>query len=283
MWRQRSPQSRSCGPQTSAAPSCCKRMPLTQDLEPSCPRFRKVRSIRFCISAGSWPRQRGITPPWRRKLWPSSGQSWSCAITSWDVSSPSLRSTRLSSGWPGPRTRMPGWHDGSLCSRTSTSWCNIGLERPTPTASPGFGQLLQVCQGSLPTHPLCLPYYTTSFGQAQDNAYGGGGGVWRASLVQISIALETHEEHLLTSHHGLICHTCGSSTRLHISSVLTDEQRENSPWQQTNILSVPFQTAARDRPAPLGLTRTWTRLRAPQQARAQTPFTLTNKIHPLGT
>ncbi len=47
--------------------------------------------------------------------------------------------------------------------------------------------------------------------------------------VQISVALETHKEHLLTSHHGLIGHTCGSSTRLHISSVLTDEQRETSP------------------------------------------------------
>ncbi len=83
---------------------------------------------------------------------------------------------------------------------------------------------------------------------------------------------ETHEEHLLTSHHRLIGHTCRSSTRLHISSVLTDEQRNHSMRQQTNILSVPFQTAARDRPAspraPHGLTRTWTRLRAPQQARA---------------
>ncbi len=64
-------------------------------------------------------------------------------------------------------------------------------------------------------------------------------------------------------------------------------ERKLSMRQQTNILSVPFQTAACDRPAqphaPHWLTRIWTRLRVPQQARAQTPFTLTNKIHPLGT
>ncbi len=64
------------------------------------------------------------------------------------------------------------------------------------------------------------------------------------------------------------------------------KERNLSMRQQTNVLSVPFQTAAHDQPAspraPHGLTRTWTRLRAPQQARAQTPFTLTNRIHPLG-
>ncbi len=73
----------------------------------------------------------------------------------------------------------------------------------------------------------------------------------------------------------------------HKQSAQRRTERNLSMRQQTNFLSVHFQTGARDRPAPPqaehGLTRTWTRLRAPQQARAQTPFTLTNKIHPLGT
>ncbi len=212
MWRQRSARSRSCGPRTSAVPSCCKWMPPAQDLELSCPRFRKVWSIRSFISAGSWSRPRRITPLWRRMLWPSSGQSWSCAATFWAVSSPSLRTTRPFSGWPGPKTQMLGWHDGSLHSRTSTSWCNIGLKRPTPTprASPKFCQLLQVCHRSLPTHPLCLPYYTILFGQAQVNAWEGGGSV-------------THSAHKQRAHGQRV--------------------RNLSMRQQDNFLSVTFQTA----------------------------------------
>ncbi len=109
--------------------------------------------------------------------------------------------------------------------------------------------------------------------------------LWRASRVHISIALETHEEHLLTSHHGLIGHTCGSPA--HKQHAHGQRVRNLSMRQQANFLTIPFQTAAGNRSAPPraphGFTRTWTRLRAPLQARAPSPLTCVNKIHPLGT
>ncbi len=51
---------------------------------------------------------RETTPLWKRKLWPSSGQSWSCATISLAGSSPWSPTTRPSSGWPAPKTPMPG-------------------------------------------------------------------------------------------------------------------------------------------------------------------------------
>ncbi len=146
-------------------------MPPTRDWEPSCHRFKKGRSILSCISARSWPQPRETTPPWKKKPWPSSGQSWSCATISSAESSPWSLTTRPSSGWPAPRTPMPGWLVGSSRSRTSTSLCVTaqGPCTPTPTVSLGSGQLLQVCQGSLPTHPLVIPYCLI-FQQDQDDA-----------------------------------------------------------------------------------------------------------------
>ncbi len=92
--------------------------------------------------------------------WPSNGQSWSCATTSLAGSSPWSLTTHPFSGWLALRTPMPGWPDGSSRSRTSTSLCVIRLEPRTPTlmVSLGSGKLSQVCQGSLPTHPLNFPY-----------------------------------------------------------------------------------------------------------------------------
>ncbi len=170
-------------------------MPPTRDWELSYHRSRKVRSILSFISAESWSQPRGITLRWKRRPWPSNGQSWSCATTSLAGSSPWSPTTHPFSGWLEPRTPMPGWPDGSSRSRTSTLLCVIGLEprTPTPTVSHGSGQLSQVCQGSLPTHPLIFPYcliVPTGPGRRL-----GGGSVTSGPKL-ISVALETGEEHL---------------------------------------------------------------------------------------
>ncbi len=158
--RRLSPPSPSSEPQILAAPSCCRRMPPTRDWEPSCHRCKKGRSIPSYISARSWPQPRETTPPWKKKPWPSSGQSWSCGTISSAGSSPWSRTTRPSSGWPAPRTPMPGWLVGSSRSRTSTSLCATaqGPRTPTPTASSriwaAFAGLSGVTPHPPPNNPL---------------------------------------------------------------------------------------------------------------------------------
>ncbi len=61
--------------------------------------------------------------------------------------------------------------------------------------------------------------------------------MWQASRVHVSFALEMHEEHLFTAHHGLIGHTCGSSACRLLSSVLTEASWEASPWDRNLTLS----------------------------------------------
>ncbi len=58
------------------------------------------------------------------------------------------------------------------------------------------------------------------------------------SRVHISIALETHEEHLLTSHHGLIGHTCGSPAHKQHAH---GQRVRISPWDNKLTFS-PFHS-----------------------------------------
>ncbi len=139
-------------------------MPPIQDSGPSCHRSREVRSIRYFISAESCPQPRETMPQWRRRPWLSSGQSWSCGVLS---PRPKVH--------PGHRPHAPtvdGPRQGHqrqgdslvLALQDFHFSCITGPEprTPTQTASLGSGQLSQVCQGSLPTHPQFLPYCLTS-------------------------------------------------------------------------------------------------------------------------
>ncbi len=90
--------------------------------------------------------------------------------------------------------------------------------------------------GHSPPTPSITPTNTILFRQARTTLRGGG--VWRASRVHISVALEIHEEHLFTAHHGLIGHTCGSSACRLLSSMLTETRREASPWDRNLTLSL---------------------------------------------
>ncbi len=149
-------------------------------------------------------------PPLRRKLWPSSGQSWSCATTLLG-----LRFTLVMDHVPlqwmsrakDMNTRVTRWF-------LALQDFNFLVQHRARAANSNADSLSRIWSAS------------------------AGLSVWQASRVHISVALETHEEHLLTSHHGLIGHTCGSSTHLHISSMLTDEGWETSPWDSRLTFSL---------------------------------------------
>ncbi len=122
---------------------------------PSSRRYRTGRNTRWSTSAESCHLRNNATLRSRRRRWPLSGQSWSSGTTSSAVSSPSSLTMPLYSGWPGRRTPTRGWRVASWRSRISTSLCDTGRGRPTPTQmdSPGCGQLSQVCQDSFPSQP----------------------------------------------------------------------------------------------------------------------------------
>ncbi len=130
-------------------------------------------------------------PRWRRRRWPSSGQSWSWSTTSWAESSHWSPIMPRYSGWPERRTLTLVWPDGSWRSRTSTLTYDIGQGLPTPTRtdSPACGQLSQVCQG----FSLLQPPPPPSLGGPGRRL---GGGVWHVSRAPISVALATEKIHL---------------------------------------------------------------------------------------
>ena len=65
---------------------------------PSCPSGYGASTARWCTSAGSCPKGRPGTAPWRGSAWPSGGRSMPCGITCWGAHSPSARTTLPSSG-----------------------------------------------------------------------------------------------------------------------------------------------------------------------------------------
>ncbi len=96
---------------------------------------------------------------------------------------------------------------------------------PMPTVSHGSGQLSQVCQGSLPIHPLTFPYcliVPTGLGRR----LGGG---------ECDECPEAHQRRpgnrrgtLARPNHRLIGHTCGSSWSGYISHA-NPAHKETSP------------------------------------------------------
>ncbi len=94
--------------------------------------------------------------------------------------------------------------------------CVIGLEPRTPMlmASLGSGQLSQVCQGSLPTHPLFFPYclmLPTGPGRRL-----GGGSV--TSVPKLHQRRPGNKQGTpARPHHRLIGHSCSSSRGGYIS------------------------------------------------------------------
>ncbi len=99
----------------------------------------------------------------------------------------------------------------------------------------GSGQLLQVCQGSLPTHPLLIPYYLT-FPTGPGQRLGGG------SVTSVPVSHQRRPENRCRTpalpHCRLIGPSCSSSAGSIISPADLAEKGESWPPERLPLTSL---------------------------------------------